>query len=186
MSEILDNICIWVFLVNIESVLFLALVRYMLCSHFTQNCILLHFLEANNSYFVMKNCWKLIFVYLFCQKNGAIDFTKTLITQEQLVVESCPTPRWMAFLMLYRLVYNICSNFNELLILAWSTYLLYLVVKIRQLLNELSSLPEVLYKRGDLKNFSNSQINTRSNHPEVFWQKMLLKILQNSQINIFA
>ena len=54
----LDNICIWVFLVNIESVLLLALVKYMLCSHFTKNCILLYFLEAKNPYFVTKNCWK--------------------------------------------------------------------------------------------------------------------------------
>ena len=58
MSEILDNIYIWVFLVNIESALLLALVKYMLCSHFTQNCIVLYFLEANNPYFMMKNCWK--------------------------------------------------------------------------------------------------------------------------------
>ena len=39
MSEILDNISIWVFSINSESVLLLALVKYMLCSHFTQNCI---------------------------------------------------------------------------------------------------------------------------------------------------
>ena len=56
MSEILDNIYISVFLVNIESVLLLALVKYMLCSHFTQNCIFLYFLEAKNPYFVAKNC----------------------------------------------------------------------------------------------------------------------------------
>ena len=49
----------------------------------------------------------LIFVCLFCPKNCAIDFTKTLLTQEWLVVERCPTPRWIAFLMLYRLVHNI-------------------------------------------------------------------------------
>ena len=61
----------------------------------------------------------LIFVYLFCPRDGAIDFTKTLITQERLVVESCLTPRWIAFSMLYRLVYNICSHFSGL-ILAWS------------------------------------------------------------------
>ena len=54
MSEILDNIYIWVFLVNIENVLLLALVKYMLCSHFTWNCILLYFLEAKNPYFVTK------------------------------------------------------------------------------------------------------------------------------------
>ena len=40
---------------------------------------------------------------------------KTTITQKWLVVESCPTPRWIAFLMLYRLVYNVASHFNELI-----------------------------------------------------------------------
>ena len=75
MSEILDYIYIWVFLVNIESVLLLALVKYMLCSHFTQNCILLYFLEEK-----ILVLWRkivenpLIFVYLFCPKNGAIVF----------------------------------------------------------------------------------------------------------------
>ena len=65
MSKILDNIYIWVFLVNSESVLLLALVKYMLCSHFTQNCILLYFLEAKNPYFVMKNCWKSPYICVF-------------------------------------------------------------------------------------------------------------------------
>ena len=37
MSKILDNICIWVFLVNSESVLPLAFVKYTLYSDFTQN-----------------------------------------------------------------------------------------------------------------------------------------------------
>ena len=71
MSEILDNIYIWVFLVNIESVLLLALVKYMLCSHFTQNCILLYFLEAKNPYFGTKNCWKssYIRVFIFSKKR---------------------------------------------------------------------------------------------------------------------
>ena len=36
--------------------IYLALVKYMLCSHFTENCILLYFLEAKNPYFVTKNC----------------------------------------------------------------------------------------------------------------------------------
>ena len=57
MSEILDNIYyICVFLVNIESVLLLALVRYMLCSHFTQNCILLYFWEEKSPFFGTENC----------------------------------------------------------------------------------------------------------------------------------
>ena len=58
MSEILDNIYIWVFLVNSESVLLLALVKYMLCSHSNQNCVFLYFLEAKNCCFVTKSCWK--------------------------------------------------------------------------------------------------------------------------------
>ena len=65
MFKILDNIYIWVFLVNIENVLLLVLVKYMLCSHFTQNCILLYFLEAKNPYFVTKNCWKSSYICAF-------------------------------------------------------------------------------------------------------------------------
>ena len=38
----------------------------------------------------------LVFVYLFCSKSCASDFTKTFITQEWLVIESFPTPRWIA------------------------------------------------------------------------------------------
>ena len=122
MSEILDNISIWVFLANIESILLLALVKYMLCSHFTQNCIFCTFWRLKIFVLWQKIVENLhIFVYLFCPKNGAIDFTKTLITQERLVVESCPIPRWIAFLMLCRLVYNVCSHSNGL-ILARSAY----------------------------------------------------------------
>ena len=55
MSEILDNIYISVFSMNSESVLLLALVKYMLCSHFIQNYFL-YFLEAKNPCFVKKNC----------------------------------------------------------------------------------------------------------------------------------
>ena len=140
MFKILDNIYIWVFLVNIESVLLLALVKYMLCSHFTQNCIFCTFWRLKILVLwrkIVENL--LIFVYLFCPKNGAIDFTKTFITQEWLVVESCPTPLWIAFLMLYRLVYNIRSHFNEL-ILAWSAYLTICVFSVPFILNAKSPI----------------------------------------------
>ena len=36
----------------------------------------------------------------------------------------------------------------------WNTFLLYVVVEIRQLVNEISSFPEVPYESVDLKNFS--------------------------------
>ena len=44
---------------------------YMLCSHFTQNHILLYFLEAKNPYFGTKNCWKssYIRVFIFSKKR---------------------------------------------------------------------------------------------------------------------
>ena len=67
--------------------------------------------------------------------------------------------------------------------------LLYLVVEILQLVHEISSFPEVLYKIGDLKNLqvnSKLQVNTRTSHREVFCKKMFLKVLQNSQKKVFA
>ena len=57
----------------------------------------------------------------------------------------------------------------------WNTFSLYVEVEIQQLVNEISSLPEVLYKRGDLKTSRNSQIITRSNHLDVFLFKDILK-----------
>ena len=39
MSKILDSIYIWVFLGNSESVLLLALVKYIFGSHYIQNCV---------------------------------------------------------------------------------------------------------------------------------------------------
>ena len=64
-SKILDNIYIWVFLVNSESVLLLALIEFMLCNHFTQNCIFWYFLDAKNHCFVPKNCWKSSYICVF-------------------------------------------------------------------------------------------------------------------------
>ena len=69
----------------------------------------------------------------------------------------------------------------------WNTFLLYVVVEIRQLVNKASSFPEVLYKRNDLKNFVKFTTDKHKKpYPEEFCQKMFLKCLQNSQINIFA
>ena len=75
MSEILDNIYIWVFSINSKSVQLLPLVKYILFSHFTQNCIFLYFLEAKNSCFVTKNCWKSSYICVFIlSKKDAIVF----------------------------------------------------------------------------------------------------------------
>ena len=56
-SKILVIICIWVFLVNHESVLLLDFVRYRF-SYCTQNYIFLYILEATNSCIAAKNCSK--------------------------------------------------------------------------------------------------------------------------------
>ena len=68
----------------------------------------------------------------------------------------------------------------------WNTCLLYVVVEIRQLVNEISSFPEVLYKRGDLENFSKFTDKNKKQSSEGVWQKMFLKILENSQNNVFS
>ena len=60
------------------------------------------------------------------------------------------------------------------------------MVEILWLVHEISSFSEVLYKIGDLKNFSKLQVNTRSSHPKVLCKKVLIKVLQNSQENLFA
>ena len=65
LSKMLDNIYIWVFSINSGSVLHLALVKYMLCRHFTKNCIFLYCLDAKNPCFVTKICWKSSYICVF-------------------------------------------------------------------------------------------------------------------------
>ena len=52
---------------------------------------------------------RLIFMFSFYPKNSRTGSTKTSITQELLVIENCPTPRWVTFLIFCRLVYDILS-----------------------------------------------------------------------------
>ena len=71
MPKTLDNIYIWVFLVNSESVLLLAFVNYMLYIDFAQNCIFLYILGAKNPCFATKNLSKpsCICVFILPQKQ---------------------------------------------------------------------------------------------------------------------
>ena len=92
------------------------------CTHCTQNCIFCTFRRLKKTCFVTKNYSESSYICVFIlSKSSLIDSSKTPITQEWLVVESCSTPLWIAFLMFNRLVYNIPSHFNEL-ILVWSGY----------------------------------------------------------------
>ena len=99
--EIFNDIYFWVILVNSENFLLLAFVKCTLQLFFFFDYI--NFFED-----------VLIFVYLFRSRNSIIDSRKKSITLEWLVVEIFPKPRWIAYLMLCRLVYNITSHFNEL------------------------------------------------------------------------
>ena len=63
--QILDNIYIWVILVNSENVLLLVLVKYMLCNHFTQKLYFFVLFEAKNPCFVTKNWWKSSYICVF-------------------------------------------------------------------------------------------------------------------------
>ena len=84
-------------------------------SHCTEICIFLYFLEAIKPLFFDEKLFKIL-LYSFSSQNCTIYVRKTSVTQEWLVVESCPTPCWIAFLMLYGLVYNIRTYFNELIL----------------------------------------------------------------------
>ena len=128
MSEILDNIYIWVFLVNIESALLLALVKYMLCSHFTQHCILFYFLEAKNPYFVTKNCWKSFYICVFIlSKKRRYLFHKNLHNSEMVGRRKLPDP-------LLNHIFNALSiGVRYTLSFQWTNFgLKYLVVKLHQ------------------------------------------------------
>ena len=105
--EILINIYIWVFSVNSDSV-YPTFTFYLICVV----AIVLKIVFVCK-FWRLKTLvlwWKivqnlLIFMYLFCSKCSTIDSRKTLLTLEWLVVESCPSPRRIAFLVLNRLVY---------------------------------------------------------------------------------
>ena len=121
-SEILGNIYIWVSLVNIESVLLLALVKCMLCSHFTQNCILWYFLEAKNTYFETKNCWISSYICVFILSKKRLNwFYKDLHNSGMVGRRKLPYPLLNRIFNALSIGVIVRSHFNEL-ILTWSTY----------------------------------------------------------------
>ena len=74
--EILDNIYIWVFSVNIESVLLLAFVKYTL-QPVSSRLYFSYFLKAKSPFIWRKNFQNLlIFVYLFCPKTTQLVLEK--------------------------------------------------------------------------------------------------------------
>ena len=96
----------------------LALVKYMLCSHFTQNCIFLYFLEAKNPCFVIQNCWKSSCICVFIlRKKRRNWFCKNLHNSGMVCRRKLPDPSLNGIFNAL-LAYNIRSHFNEL-ILAW-------------------------------------------------------------------
>ena len=102
--------------IYIDSLLLVAFAKYILSqiySHFIQNGTFQYFWRLWKLLFFEKNIIEiLLYFYLFIQK--AI----TSMTEKYLVVESCPTPQWITFLMFYRLLYNILSYLNNM-ISAW-------------------------------------------------------------------
>ena len=55
-------------------------------------------------------------MFSFYPKNCGTGSIKTFITQAWLIVESCPTPYWVTFLIFCRLVYDMPSHLNGLLL----------------------------------------------------------------------
>ena len=81
-------------------------------------------LEIAGTYFFWKKKknQNVIFMFSFYLKSCRTGSRKTSITQELLFIESCLTSLWVTFLIFCRLVYDIFSHSNDL-ILAWSTLL---------------------------------------------------------------
>ena len=77
-----NNNYIWVFSVNVEGILLLAFIKYMLYSYCTESCIFCTFWGPKTLVLGLKIVQNLlIFVYLFCLKNSTIHPRKTSITQ---------------------------------------------------------------------------------------------------------
>ena len=72
--------------------------------------------------FLTKSFQNPILTFSLYPKKGRTVSIKTSITQAWLVVESYPIPHWVTFLIICRLVYDIPSHLNGL-ILVWRTLL---------------------------------------------------------------
>ena len=68
----------------------------------------------------------------------------------------------------------------------WNSSSLYLLVEILQLVHEISSFSEVLYKRNVLENFSKFTDKLKKQSSRSALSKDVLRNLPNSQKNIFA
>ena len=124
MSEFLENIYIWVFLVNSESALLLAFVEYMFYSHCAENCIFCTFWRLKTLVLWRKIVQNLLIIgYLCCPKNSTIDSKKNFHNSGTTGRRKLPDPSMICiFNALLSLVYNSHSYFNEL-ILPWSAYI---------------------------------------------------------------
>ena len=72
---------------------------------------LIHFRDRGNLFF--KN---LVLMFSFYPKNGRTGSRKNFIIQAWLVVENCPTPYWITFLIFCRLVHDMPSHLNGLIL----------------------------------------------------------------------
>ena len=143
-------------------VLLLALVKYILCSYYNQNCILLYFLEAKNPYFVRKNCQKYSYIcVLILSKKRSNWFHKNLHNWGMVGCRKLPNPSLNG--ICNALSIGVRSHFNEL-ILAWSAY-----VEMIFSWNESFKWIWILY------------MTFRSSHRRCSIKIVLVKISQNSQ-----
>ena len=73
------------------------------------------FLSLWKIVFLQKIFQNLIYMFSLYPKNSRTGSRKNTLTQEWLVVESCPTPYWVMFLIICRLVYDISSHLSCLM-----------------------------------------------------------------------
>ena len=149
----------------------------------------------------------LLFSYIFWEKLCSHTFKASskevmVMTSEKMKAKYIKEDVWKRFFylpagisqLLYELTFSqkIFRDFKGMKtfkLLLFGLIWLYLLVKIQQLVHEISSFPELSYKKNALKNFSkftNKHIRRSSqklirwsSHPQVFCQKIFLNILQN-------
>ena len=130
-SDILGNIYIFVFLVNSESILLLALLNICCLATVVKTVFFCTFWRQKTLVLWQIIVLNLIFVYLFCPKNRKIDSRKTSITQE---LRNGIAEEWyrlssvsivMCILLVFRYMFSVFTTSNVLAIrrtsLLWSS-----------------------------------------------------------------
>ena len=98
MSEILDNVYIWVFLVKSKSVLLLAFAKYMFYSNVLKTVFLV-LSESKNTCFATKNCSKYSYICAFALSKKPHNWLEKSFHKSGIVGRRKLSDHWLAFVL---------------------------------------------------------------------------------------